>query len=401
MLRPFSFLIVLFFITSSLLAAPSTNDQDGKIIAIEVPEDFSIDSSDLSRVNGKHRSHSTYLEAYLQGCLDSKFPESGTVVTVRSGDVILSNLPQDKERAKRIESYTKNFIGNSLKYDLIGLNVVQEYALNDKETLKSAKSRAMWLPQSTILYPTEVANPRQVSYSCGIRLHDCVAGQTSTPVSFGDQFPLYRWSNVSIGSLKGELQLELEGAVFAIFNQTHYSSPLINADYYIAMPVTYAYENFAHRARLYHISSHLGDEYMKRKNHAKRLNKSYEAVDYSLAYFLTKEVRVYATAGVIAHSDSEMHLKPLYAQYGMEARVGRREWKQLYGTPFLAMHFSNWQDNKWKIDATFALGYEWGKINGMGRKIRVSAEYHNGFCDAGQFSRLRDDYVQFRLSYGF
>jgi len=85
----------------------------------------------------------------------------------------------------------------------------------------------------------------------------------------------------------------------------------------------------------------------------------------------------------------------------MEIRLARVNWTRLYGTPFLAMHFENWQDNKWKIDATFALGYEWGKINGMGRKIRVSAEYHNGFCDAGQFSRLRDDYVQFRLSYGF
>jgi hypothetical protein len=67
----------------------------------------------------------------------------------------------------------------------------------------------------------------------------------------------------------------------------------------------------------------------------------------------------------------------------------------------MAMHFQNWQDVDWKIDATFALGYEWGKINGMGKKIRLSLEYHNGYSDAGQFSRRRDDYVQAKLSYGF
>lgn len=371
---------------------------DNKIVAIEVPEDFSLAAAEQKKPN---EAHDTYLKAYLQGCLDSKFPGSGTVVTVRNGDVILSNLPKDKDRANRIETYVKKFVANSLMDDLIALNVVRERVVSDTEALKEYGHKGMWLPQSTVLYPTQVANPRQVSFSGGIRLRDSVAGQVSTPVSFGDQFPLYRWSNVDIWGAKGELQLEVEGAVFAIFNQTEDSSPLINADYYVAFPLSYAYENWAHRVRLYHISSHLGDEYLKCKNHAKRLNKSYEAIDYFTSYDVTKQIRVYGGPGVIFHSDSEMHLKPLYVQYGMEVRVGRHEWKQLYGTPYLAMHFENWQDNEWKMDATFALGYEWGKINGMGKKIRASVEYHSGYCDYGQFSRIRDDYVQFRLSYGF
>lgn len=389
------FITCLLSITTALLGH-SDRAQDCKIVAIEVPEDFAMQPNSAQAVDA---SHDTYLKAYLQGCLDSKFPESGVVVTVRNGDVILSNLPADKERANRIEGYVKKFVANSLKHDVVGLTVVREQA--GKDPLKECGHKGMWLPQSTVLYPTQVANPRQVSFSGGIRLRDSVAGQVSTPVSFGDQFPLYRWSNVEIMKKKGDLQLEIEGAVFAIFNQTQKSSPLINADYYVAVPLSYAYDKWAHRVRLYHISSHLGDEYMKEKRHVKRLNKSYEAIDYFTAYDITKNIRLYGGPGVIVHSDSEMHLKPLYVQYGMEVRCFRHEWKQLYGNPYLAMHFENWQDNDWKIDATFALGYEWGKLNGMGKKIRASIEYHNGYCDQGQFSRIRDDYIQFRLAYGF
>ncbi len=393
----FSYAGFLAMIASSLMAGDIEDNKN--IVAIEVPEDFRIRPA--AKTQGVGMSHDTYLQAYIQGCLDSKFPGSGVIVMARNGNILLTNLPEDKERAGHIESYVNKFVANSLLHDVVGLNVVEQHTENNKEAVKSSGHNGMWLPQSTVLYPTEVANPRSVSFSGGIRLRDSVAGKVCTPVSFGDQFPLYRWSNVDIWTKKGDMQLEIEGAVFAIFNQTEYSSPLINADYYIAVPVTYAYDEWAHRVRLYHISSHLGDEYLKRRHHARRLNKSYEAIDYAVAYNITKQIRLYASPGVIVHSDSEMHLKPLYAQYGMEVRVGRHDWKQLYGTPFLAMHFENWQDNDWKIDATFALGYEWGKINGMGKKIRVSVEYHNGFCDAGQFSRIRDDYVQFRIAYGF
>lgn len=382
---------VLVALTCSLVA---NEKDDNKIVAYEVPEDFQFDDKGAQK-------HRTYLEAYLQGCLDSKFPNSGVVVVVRHGDVILTKLPKDTDRAKRIEAYVKNFVANSLMDNVVGLNVVLEHAEKDAEIVKTSGSHGMWLPQSTVLFPSQVANPRQVSFSGGIRLRDSIAGQVSTPVSFGDQFPLYRWSNVDLLSTKGDLQLEVEGAVFAIFNQTCDSSPLINADYYVAIPLSFAHDNWAHRLRLYHISSHLGDEYLKRKDHAKRLNKSYEAIDYFTAYTINKQVLFYGGPGVIVHSDSEMHLKPLYVQYGMEVRLFRHEFKQLYGVPYIAMHLENWQDNDWKIDATFALGYEWGKLNGMGKKIRASIEYHNGYCDAGQFSRIRDDYVQFRLSYGF
>lgn len=268
------------------------------------------------------------------------------------------------------------------------------------EQKETEEQSGIALPLS-VLYPAELANPRQITFACGIRLQDSVAGQVSSPVVFGMQFPVYRWTNVPLLTKTGDLQLEIEGAVFGIFNQTRRDNTLINTEYNIGIPLTFAYDSWAHRIRIYHVSSHLGDEYLKTHNEVKRFNKSYEAFDYSLSYLVSEAVRVYIGPGVIIHSDSEMLLKPLYLEYGMDVHFAKRLWKDLYGRPFISVHFENAQDTKWDIDTTLAVGYEFGRIENIGRKARLTLEYHNGFSDEGQFSRKRDNYIQFRLSYGF
>jgi hypothetical protein len=94
-------------------------------------------------------------------------------------------------------------------------------------------------------------------------------------------------------------------------------------------------------------------------------------------------------------------MKPLYVEYGFEARGPRTDFKQLFGQPFLAVHMQNWQDVHFAQDMNYALGYEWGKISGIGRKVRAFIEYHQGFSTEGQFSRKRTKYIGVRLAYGF
>ena len=371
-----------WFVSGALLSSICySEDVKKEVVCIEIPEDFHIPHTKEKQLN-------VCMQAYLQAVLDITFPDFGSLVTVQEGTVFLTHLPEDKKKKRKLIAFVQDFIAERSKPVSHG-------------GLRVAGSCGEWLPQSAILYPTELANPLQVAFSGGIRFRDKVAGQVCTPVSFGAQFPLYRWSNTRVFKRKGDVQVDVEGSVFAIFNQTEISSPLINADYYVGIPVSFACKRFAHRLRIYHISSHLGDEYMNREHHKKRLNKSFEAIDYSLSYNLTKQIRCYVGPGVIFHSDSEMRLKPLYINYGMEVKVGKHEWKQVYGVPYLAMHFSNYQDHDWNIDANFAIGYEVGKANGLGRKARLALEYHNGFCSAGQFSRHRSDYLQLKLSWGF
>ncbi|MGR3952365.1 MAG: DUF1207 domain-containing protein [Chlamydia sp.] len=370
------------------------------VLAFEIAEDSHLIKD--GHILDKNQNPDGYLEAYIKGVLDTKYPDSGILVGVRNGSIFLSNLKHGTEQSREIISFVKALTKRSVAYEL---------ETNDSEKRKSAEtpqtsngerpigisSKGIWMPQSTILYPTEIANPRQICFSIGARFNDRLTGKWGTPVSFGDQLPIYRWTNIR----NGDLQLELEAGVFALFSMVQKSYPLINADYYVGIPITYARDDWAFRLRGYHVSSHLGDEYIQHHKHVNRKNKSFEAIDFSAAYSISPKLRVYGTVGYIPFSDSEMHIKPLYIQYGAEVRGPRTDFTQLFGQPFFSIFFQNTQDVRFAMDATYAVGYEWGKIQGIGRKVRLFFEYHSGFSPEGQFSRMRSKHVAIRLSYGF
>ena len=376
-----------------LLTALTTGfcEESDNIKALELPEDCQLAMSD-PELSTKSSSDS-YLEAYIQGVLDTKYPDSSVVVTVRNGDVLLDHLPAEGIKSQKIVSFVRDLT----KRSVTNINPSQETPLEETTESTHDKWHGIWLPQSTTLFPTEIANPRQPCFSCGLRDHDKIGGPLASAVVIGAQFPVYRWANFK----GGELQLEIEGAAFTVFNLRDQSFPMINADYYAGVPLTFAKGPAAYRLRLYHISSHVGDEFLGEHRHFNRKNKSFEAIDISEDYQVTSHLRFYGTLGAVVLSDPEMRMKPMYVEYGFEARGPRSDFSQLFGQPFLAIHMENWQDVKFALDTTYALGYEWGKINGIGRKVRMFLEYHQGFSTEGQFSRHRTKFLGLRLTYGF
>src|SRR6266480_3084649 len=67
----------------------------------------------------------------------------------------------------------------------------------------------------------------------------------------------------TIGLLRGrDWQLGIAAGVFSEFNMESSTTDLLNTDYLVGLPLTYRHGSLATRLRLYHQSSHLGDEYM-------------------------------------------------------------------------------------------------------------------------------------------
>lgn len=358
---------------------------------VEISEDCLLVADNISEKS----SSDSYLEAYIQGVIDTKYPDSGLLVSVRKGDVFLTNLPSDSSRAEEIIGFVSSITNRSVKETRVPVKPISEEKRIEKAP--GHEWHGVWLPQSTILFPTQIANPRQICFSGGLRFRDKVAGHIATEVTFGDQFPMYRWANFK----GGDLQLELEGGVYGIFDMREQTFPLINTDYYAGIPLTFAKGPWSYRLRLYHISCHVGDEFLEKHHHFDRKNKSFEAVDVSADYQFYPNFRVYGVLGSVIHSDKEMSMKYGYVEYGFEVRGPRKDFEQLFGQPFLAVHLQNWQENNFAVDSTYALGYEWGKIHGIGRKVRMFLEYHNGFSPDGQFSRIRTNFFSIRLAYGF
>lgn len=260
-----------------------------------------------------------------------------------------------------------------------------------------------WFVEAPPLMRPFIADPRQVTYSAGWRFNDQVLVKNVIPVSFGDSIFLYRWHNV--WPWCGELQIELEGAVWAVFDPLHDSSPLINADYYVGVPITYAIDNWQFRLRGYHISSHIGDEFLLNHPFFFRRNPSAEYLDFFVSHDLTNGIRIYGGLGVIMHQDESFRCHRFYADLGGEVRVWGLgfydECQHLYGVPIFAVYMRHKGDFERHIDMTYALGYELGKTVCLERRVRAYLEYHDGYSVEGQFSKFPTNYFAIRLTYGF
>ncbi len=357
----------------------------------------------------------TYFEGYIQALIDVHYYEFQVVVIVKDRDVWLSNLPKSKLIASSIISFVKDVPG------VKSVKVLEEVPEKDvskmeKYALKPHVS-GIWFPQSTELFQPIVANPRQVTYSAGYRIGDVVVGTRAIAVSFGDDFPIFRWLNVF---WRGDLQIGIEACVWSVFNIDKHGpnynggTELVNSDYYVGIPISYALNNWSFRFCIYHLSSHLGDEFLvnhpayvtnvtNKPNKPVRLNPSFEAIDFYMSYQPNDIFRFVLGPGIFLHSDRQFPMKTFYINYGAEARfLGlKMYYHRLYGTFFAGVFFRSCQYLHWDYDGTYVLGYEWSKLQGIGRKIRVFIEGHNGFSLEGQFMKDRTSYLSISMSYGF
>src|SRR3569623_760993 len=159
------------------------------------------------------------------------------------------------------------------------------------------------LPPYSIFAP-HLAAPRQPQFSMRYqRYHSSVSEFNAAMVSFGEYFGFASrlWRDASIS------QVGLQGAVFALFNLDAPSSDLVNADYWIGIPLSYRTGPWSILTRLYHQSSHLGDEFLLGHPGVNRINLSYEDIEALLSLDLDS-VRLYGGGGRLIHS--EPHIKP-------------------------------------------------------------------------------------------
>lgn len=349
-----------------------------------------------------------YLEGYIQALVDCHYNEYRVIVSVKGHKVYLSNLPKNDLLASSIISFVSDIPG------VVSVEVEEEFTPEEEAARKIYTERpqvaGVWFPQSTVLFQPLIADPREVTYSVAYRWGDQVIGNSVAAVSLGDDFPIFRWRDVF--SIHGDMQFGIQGCVWSVFNYEDVpdtwngeTCELVNSDFFLGLVLTYAFEAWSFRARLYHISSHLGDEFLVNNPIilCERVNPSFEAFDFFISYQFSDAIRGYFGPGVVLHSDRSFKLKPLYVEYGGEIRMFGRKfyYHRLYGTPFFAMHFENWQQHNWDLDIFIKGGYEWSKLQGIGRKMRIYVGYHRGFSYEGQFFNCRVDYGDVGLSWGF
>lgn len=358
-----------------------------------------------------------YMTGYVQALIDMNYYEFRVRVLVINRTAYLFCLPRNALVAHSIFCYVsdvpcidcvqtisgsfEDFCCSCPPEVVESIRCSSSYASLCSPPCSKCTIRGVWLPQSTLLFYPLIADPRQVMNSAALRFNDDAIGRHVGAVSFGDDFIFFRWKDAMWWH--GDMDFGIQAGIFSVFDLDHPEECLVNTDFFVAAMTTYAIHRWSFRFRLWHMSSHLGDEFMLGNPHFCRCNLSDEGVDAFASFQYSPALRIYGGLGYIFDRDESFPEEPFYFEAGTEIRAfgGRDCFNRLYIQPFLAMHFRCWEEHNYNLDQTYALGVEWSKIQGVGRKVRLWLEYHNGYSKEGQFARERVDYFGIKMNYGF
>ena len=175
------------------------------------------------------------------------------------------------------------------------------------------------------------------------------------------------------------------------------SNDLINADYVIGVPLTFRRNGFSVRAKLYHQSSHLGDEYLLRSEDIVRENLSFESVELLISQELGA-LRAYVGGEKIFRREPDTLPDSLF-HTGVELRTGRARKVQLLA----GVDVKTTELHDWSPGVSARVGMEIGRpgLEGHpGRLIMLLVEYYQGPSPYGQFFQDDISYLGAGIHFG-
>lgn len=339
------------------------------------------------------RAGDEFLTGYVVSILerDLRWERDSYILKIVNGVATITLFKKDPMRQEAADKQLRAIDG------LLGLSIVVKPAEADNPEVSSfmgITGEGEIFPTGNLFRPL-IADPKQPQFFVSFRDFSSLGARyIMASVGFGESFGLYRF----FGNREGDgLQLSVEGALLAQFNMNSASYDLLNADYIIGFPLTYRYGDNSLRFRIYHQSSHLGDELLLSANHPTRVNLSYESIEliYSREW---RGWRVYGGGEYLVHKEPS-DLKPAIAHWGIEYRGSKPiVWN---GRPIAGVDMKSMEENDWSVDTSVRVGLEFGHPNPGQRRLRLMAEWYNGFDPHGQFYNNKVEYFGLRVSLGF
>ncbi|HBL16158.1 MAG: hypothetical protein A2X36_04165 [Elusimicrobia bacterium GWA2_69_24] len=259
--------------------------------------------------------------------------------------------------------------------------------------LPSFGERTVFFPSGDIFAPP-FADPKQPRFHATWQSYHTAFGDYRVgSVGFGENLGLARWPSGREGD---GVQLGVSGAVLALFNMDSESHDLLNADYIIGFPLSWRRRHWSARARLFHQSSHLGDEFLLTSQPIalERINLSYEVLETLLSWD-NHQFRVYGGPSRILSTVTP--LKRQRVQAGAEYRSS--PWLGRTGRWLAGVEWSAWQENRWQGNLGLKGGIVLASPFQEARSVQLYGEFYGGEIPHGQFYRLRTAYYGLGLAF--
>jgi hypothetical protein len=247
------------------------------------------------------------------------------------------------------------------------------------------------LPDGT-LYPSYLAGPKEPRFA-SVWNHDPHYGWM-LDLEAGGRVGLLRYGTEGRPRPDG-WELDLEGAAFPRLDLDH-EEDLISADFRVGVPLTFGLGPWRMKLAVYHLSSHLGDEFQLRFPEVPRINYSRNALVLGGAYYLRDDLCLYAEAEWAFYTDGGT--QPWEFQFGLDYSPVR--WAHgSRGAPFLALNGQLREEVDYGGSFVAQAGWQWrGNTN---HRFRVGLQYFAGKSDQYQFYRRHEDKVGVGMWYDF
>lgn len=211
--------------------------------------------------------------------------------------------------------------------------------------------------------------------------------------TLGGRVGILRYGTPDDGWPEG-FQVDIEGAAFPRLDLEN-ERDLVAADFRAGLPVTFRRGPWEGKIGYYHLSSHLGDEYLIRHPGVPRDNYDRETAIAGLGFRPWPAIRFYAESGY-AFSRSG-RTRPWEFQFGAE--YSPVETVGPPGSPFLAVNAHLRQENDFGGNFVVQTGWQWrGRT---GQLFRLGLQYFNGMSDQGQFIDQFEQQIGLGMWYDF
>lgn len=235
------------------------------------------------------------------------------------------------------------------------------------------------------LYRPYLADPRQSRSSVKVQCPvDPRKGNLKIENCLGTTRPLALWTNPD--NPDEEAGLALEAGVFSRFDISQ-DWDMDGADYRFGFPFAYRHGDVTLKLHLWHLTSHLGDEYLTRNPEAERASYHNDEAALGLSWQATPSLRAYTEIAYGIYTGPATGKGR--AQLGMEC-VGE-PWKGNL-VPYAALDLSTRKELNWDWNLCVQGGLLI-RSRGKGNGFRFLVEYYRGHDQQTQFKSGREHYL--------
>lgn len=323
-----------------------------------------------------------FIAGYATGILQHEFGLTDASVEVHEGEVVVTTKSLATIDRGKVIAALEQIPGVS-HVEIRSAAVSAEPPDADAVQVSIPTAGAKWLPHGSLFAPIH-ADPRWPhfggayrQFTQGLNLAGVFAAD------FGETFAIYR----NKAFLDGEWEFGVQAGVFSIFDVSAESIDLVNADYRVGFLSTYRNGPLSGFIRIYHQSSHLGDEFLLNNPGVTRINLSYEEIDVKLSYQVFPWLRLYGGGGYIVHRFPE-DLGRGTTQWGIELVSPRT----FLGGRLRPVAYADFQCNErsnWQIGQSIMAGVQFENARIGDRQVQLLAEYYAGRSPDGQFYTQR------------